>query len=99
MPEKRKIENVKKHLAYLHDSSEYVIHTINLKQALNHGLVLKKFHRVIKFNQNSWLKPYIYIYIYVNADLTKIAKINFERRFQSDELCSFWKNDGKYEKT
>ena len=63
LPEKRKIENVKKHLAYLHDSSEYVIHTRNLKQALNHGLVLKKFHRVIKFNPNSWLKPYIYIYM------------------------------------
>ena len=29
------------------------------KQALNHGLVLKKVHRVIKFNQNAWLKPYI----------------------------------------
>ena len=31
----------------------------NLKQKLNHGLVLKKVHRVIKFNQNAWLKPYI----------------------------------------
>ena len=37
---------------------EYVIHIRNLKQALlNHGLVLKKVHRVIKFNQNAWLKP------------------------------------------
>ena len=31
----------------------------NLKQTLNHELVLKKVHRVIKFNQNAWLKPYI----------------------------------------
>ena len=30
----------------------------NLKQALNHGLILKKVHRVIKFNQKDWLKPY-----------------------------------------
>ena len=29
-----------------------------LKQVLNHGLVLKKVHRVIKFNQNAWLKKY-----------------------------------------
>ena len=36
---------------------------INLKQALNHGLLLKKVHRVIKFNQNVWLKPYIDISI------------------------------------
>ena len=26
------------------------------KTALNHGLVLKKVHRVIKFNQKAWLK-------------------------------------------
>ena len=36
---------------------EYVIHIRNLKQALNHGLVLEKVHRVIKFNQKAWLKP------------------------------------------
>ena len=29
-----------------------VMHIRNLKQALNHGLVLKKVHRVIQFNQN-----------------------------------------------
>ena len=38
---------------------------MHLKQALNHGLVLKKVYRVIKFNQNAWLKPYIEI----NTDL------------------------------
>ena len=30
-----------------------------LKQASNHGLVLKKVHRVIKFNQKALLKPFI----------------------------------------
>ena len=34
---------------------------------MNHGLDFKKFYRVIKFNQNDWLKPYID----VNADLRK----------------------------
>ena len=28
-----------------------------LKKALNHGLILKKVHRVIEFNQKAWLKP------------------------------------------
>ena len=43
---------------------------INLKQALNHGLVLKKNHRMIKFNQNACLKPYIDM----NRELKKSKK-------------------------
>ena len=36
-----------------------VMNIRNLKQVLNDGLILKKFHRVIKFNQKAWLKLYI----------------------------------------
>ena len=54
-----KIAKVEKFLTNLHDETEYDIHIRNLKQALNHGLVLKNVYRVIKFNQNAWLKPYI----------------------------------------
>ena len=53
-----KIEKIKKLLANFHDKTNYVIEIRNLKQALNHGLVLKNFHRMIKFNQNALLKPY-----------------------------------------
>ena len=55
--ERIKIEKVKKLLANLHDKTEYAIHIRNLKEALSHGLLLKKVHRVIKFNQNALLKP------------------------------------------
>ena len=65
-----KIEKVKEVVANLHDKMETFIHTRNLKQALNHGLVLKEGHRVIRFNQNARLKPYIVI----NNDLRKKAK-------------------------
>ena len=51
-----KAEKVKKLVTNLHDKTEYVIHIRNLKQALNHGLALKEVHRMIKFNQNAWLK-------------------------------------------
>ena len=37
-----KIEKVKKLVANLYDKTKYFIQIRNLKQALNHGLVLKK---------------------------------------------------------
>ena len=66
-----KIENVEKLAANLHDKEEYVIHVRYLKQALNHGLVLKKGYRVIKFNQRAWLKPCIDM----NSELRKKSRI------------------------
>ena len=70
LPERMKIEKVKKLVADLLDKTEYVMHVRNLKQALNHGLVFKKVHCVIKFNQDAWLKPYLDI----NTDLRKKSK-------------------------
>ena len=40
-----KVENL---VTNLHEKTEYAIHIRNLKQILNHGLILKKIHRVIK---------------------------------------------------
>ena len=51
-----KIEKGEKLVTNLHDKIEYVIHKRNLKQALNHGLILKKFLTVIELNQKSLLK-------------------------------------------
>ena len=56
LPERMKIEKVEKLVANLHDKTEYVIRIRNLKQALNHGLVLKKVHRVIRFNRKCLAK-------------------------------------------
>ena len=50
LPERMKIEKVEKLAANLHDKTEYVICIRNLNRALTHGLVLKKVHRVLKFN-------------------------------------------------
>ena len=72
-----KIEKVKKLVANLHDKTEHVIHIRNLKQALKHGLVLKKLHRITNFNQNAWLKRYIDM----DTDLRKKAKNDFKRLF------------------
>ena len=57
--------------------NKYVIHIKPLKQALNHGLKLKKIHRIIKFNQEAWLKPNIDM----NTELRKVASNDFEKDF------------------
>ena len=54
-----KIKQVEKLVTNLYDKTEYMIYIGNLKQILYLGLVLEKNHRVIKFNQNAWIKPYI----------------------------------------
>ena len=72
-----KNEKVKKLVATLHDKTDYVILIRNLKQALNHGLVLIKTHRIIKFNENAWLKPYMDM----NTDLRKKAKMSLQNIF------------------
>ena len=47
LPERMKIEKVEKLFSNLCDKSEYVVHITNLKQAFNHGLILKEAHKVI----------------------------------------------------
>ena len=48
-----------------------------LKQALNHGLTLKKVHKLIQFHREAWLKPYIGM----NTELRKQARNDFEKDF------------------
>ena len=75
-----KIEKVKNLVANLHDKVEYVIHIRNLKQGLNHELVLKNLYKGIKFNQNTWLKSYIDM----NTDLRKKKqKMILEKTFSN----------------
>ena len=54
-----RLKKSKKLVANLYDKTEYVIHIRILKQALDHGLALKKLHRIIKLKQKAWLKSYI----------------------------------------
>ena len=75
--ERKKIRRVEKLICSTEDKERYVIHIRALKQALNHGLKLKKVHRVIQFNQKAWLKPYIDI----NTKFRIEAKNEFEKDF------------------
>ena len=62
---------------YFTKKENYVIHIKASKHPLNHGLVLKRLHRVIQFNKKAWLKPYID----VNTKLRKEAKNDIEKDF------------------
>ena len=61
----------------MHDKTKFVIPIRNLKQSLNHGLVLKKVHRVIEFNQKVLPKPDIDM----NTQLRQKTKNNSEKDF------------------
>ena len=77
LPERMKIDKCEKLACNLHNKKIYVVHMRSLKQALDHGLKLKKVHRIIEFNQEAWLKPYINM----NSELRKLANNDFEKGF------------------
>ena len=59
------------------NKTKYVVHIKSLKQALNHGLKLKKIYRIIEFDQEAWLKPYMDM----NTELRKVANSDFKKDF------------------
>ena len=75
--ERKKVEKVERLICQIEDKEIYVIHIRALKQALNHGLILRKVHRIIQFKQKAWLKPYIDM----NTELRKKAQNEFEKNF------------------
>ena len=69
------INKCKKLVCNLYNNKKYVVQINSLKQALNHGLKVKEIHRIIEFNQEAWLKPYIDM----NTELRKLVRNDFEK--------------------
>ena len=69
-----KIGKIEKLVANLHDKTEFVIHTRNLKQACKSWISFEKNFIVMKFNQKVWLKSYIEM----NTELRKKSKFFFK---------------------
>ena len=64
-------------LLTLEDKSNYVVHYRNLQFYLKQGMKLKRVHRVLEFEQECWMKPYIQM----NTEFRKKAKSDFEKNF------------------
>ena len=77
LPERMKINKCKKLVCNLYNKEKYVTHINSLKQALNHGLKLKRIHRIIEFNEEAWLEPYIDM----NTELRKATPNDFKKNF------------------
>ena len=75
LPERMNINKCSKLVWNLYDKNNSVVHIRSLKQTLDHGLILKKVHRLIQFNQEAWLKEHINM----NTKLRKQAKNDFEK--------------------
>ena len=56
LPERMKTNKCSKLVCNFYDKNNYVAHIRSLKQALDHGLILRKVLRVTQFNQEGWLK-------------------------------------------
>ena len=70
LSERMELNKCKNVVCNLFNKKKYVAHINTLKQALNHGLKLKKIYRFLEFNQEAWLKPYVDM----NTELRKEAK-------------------------
>ena len=79
LPERKKTGKCNKLVCDIYDKKNCVVHVKALKQALNHGLILKKVHTVIQFNQKVWLKPYIDMNTKLGKEAKMILKILFRK--------------------
>ena len=59
MCKQMEINGTEKLVPNLGDKENYIIHIQALDQAPAYGLELERVHRVIEFDQSTWMKPYI----------------------------------------
>ena len=74
LPKRMEINKCKKLVCNLYNKKKYVVHINSLKQAFK-SWVKVRIHRIIEFNQEAWLKPYIDM----NTELRKLARNDFEK--------------------
>ena len=72
-----KEDKSKKLIPNLNNKTKYGVHYRLLKFYLSHGIKLTKIHKVVSFDQEAWLKPYIDF----NTQMRAKASSDFEKNF------------------
>ena len=70
------VESIKKLTPNLMNKNNYVIHGRNLHQCLEKRLIFKKVHRILKYKQKDWMKPYIDFNTHKRQEVTNDADKN-----------------------
>ena len=70
-------DRTEKLLLTLKNKSRYVLHYRNLQLYLKQGMKLKKIHKILKFKQRAWMKPYFSL----NTELRKQTTSDFKKNF------------------
>lgn len=75
--QKRRVNESKheKLILDLNDKKKNTLHYLTLQMAISNGLELKKIHRILRFEQSKWLKPFIDY----NTEKRKNAKNEFDK--------------------
>ena len=87
LPERMKVEKVKKLVTNLNDKNEFVIHIRNSKQPLSQRLILKK--KILyrdKKPHNAWLKPDSFIVHLKTDDIYKDIAEDAKTRFDTSNF-------------
>lgn len=75
--------NHEKLLLTLYDKKNYVIDYRMLKLAIQHGLILKKVHRIMKFKQSCWAKPYIDLNVELRTKATNKFQVELTKLYMN----------------
>ena len=68
------------------DKEYYIVHYRNLKFYLRMGMIIKKVHRIVSFDQSPWLAKYIDY----NTQKRAQADSDFIRDYHKNLVCSFF---------